>query len=238
MKDFREEFNKIVNLIETQNSFVFVRYGDGEVYLMEGKTIGKHTQAHLVDKWESSGFSKLGKELTNSIKNSDWYYGIPCKCCNEYCKNYLIKLINVPNEQFTYANLWANANYPLFLDWIKKINSEVVLIANKEAQKNLNKFPFRISEFFPIQDDCVNFYEKNSETLIEQLKSLSSRHQNKIFFVSAGPLSEVMINFLYNFNKYNKYVDVGSSLDEFTHQRTTRPYMIKGSMYNQKVCNF
>lgn len=238
MKNFKEEFFKIINKIETEDSFVFVRYGDGEVYLMEGRPISENTQAFLVDRWKSSGFTKLGAELVNSIKNRDWYYGIPCKCCNEPCKNYLINLINVPNDQFTYANLWVNSNYPLFIDWIKKIDSEVILIANRNAENNLSNFPFKIAEFFPVQDDCVNFYEKNSEELKKQLKVLSEKYEKKIFFISAGPLSEVIIDILYKFNKFNKYVDVGSSLDEYIHQKITRPYMVKGSGYNIKVCNF
>jgi hypothetical protein len=40
---------------------------------------------------------------------------------------------------------------------------------------------------------------------------------------------------MYNHNPNNKYIDVGSSLDEFIHGKLTRPYMNPYSQYaNQK----
>jgi hypothetical protein len=205
---------------------------------MEGKPITENTQAYKVDKWKSDGFTKLGVDLVNSIKNKDWYYGIPCECCNSSCKNFLLNLIDVPYEQFTYANLWVNSNYSLFMDWIKKIDSEVVIIANKNAKNNLDDFPFKVSEFFPIEDDCVNYYEKNSDELKKNLKKIAEKHKKTLFFISAGPLSEVIIDYLYKNNSQNKYIDVGSSLDEFIHKKKTRPYMMTGDLYNIKTCFF
>ena len=43
---------------------------------------------------------------------------------------------------------------------------------------------------------------------------------------------------MYTINKNNTYVDMGSSLDEFTHGKITRPYMIEGSMYSKEKSFF
>ena len=238
MKPFVEEFFRIVKLIETQDSFVFVRYGDGEVSLMQGKSITENTQAFVVDKWKSYGVNKLGQTLLETIKHKDWYFGIPCECCNLNCKNYLIQSIDVSENQLTYANLWVNSNYKLFLQWVQNLKIDVVLIGNENGLNNLQKFPFKVLEYFKVPNDCVNFYENNSESLITNLNELALKYNKTLFFISAGPLSEVIIHHLYNKNKINKYVDVGSSLDEFIHQKKTRPYMIEGTMYNKKICNF
>lgn len=237
IKDFKQEFYRIINLIETKNSFVFVRYGDGEVMLMNNQDVNENTQAFKIDKWKSKGETKLGNDLKISIKNKEWFYGIPCDCCNLNCKNYLLSLLEIPEEQITYANLLINSNYNLFLEWVKKIEN-VVLMVNKNAANNLDKFPFKIDEFFPISDNCVDFYEKNYEVFISQIEKLALKYNNKLFLISAGPLSEVIIHYMYQKNKNNKYIDVGSSLDEFTHNKITRPYMIKGNTYNLKKCIF
>lgn len=236
-KDFISEFHRIISLIESNDSFVFVRYGDGEVILMNGGVIDESTQAFMVDKWKSNGMTKLGNDLKLSLQNKSWYYGIPCECCNLSCKNYLLNLLNLPNEHITYANLWVNSNYNLFLKWVSKLD-DVVLMVNHNASENLKNFPFIINEFYPIQDDCVSFYENNYESFINDIKKISSKHTAKTFLISAGPLSEVIIHHMYNENKNNKYIDVGSSLDEYTHNKITRPYMIHGNMYNLKKCVF
>lgn len=238
MKTFKDEFNRIINLLENNDSFVFVRYGDGEVALMNGDDISENTQAFVVDNWKSTGNTKLGLDLKLSLTNKDWYFGIPCKCCNEKCKNYLLTLLNLPDEKITYANLWVNSNYELFLNWVKNINDEVILIANQNAENNLNDFPFKIKEFVPMPDNCVDYYETNSESLIVSLKNIVKKHTNSLFLISAGPLSEVIIHHMYNEKKINKYVDVGSSLDEYIHKKITRPYMTVGTEYNTKICTF
>ena len=43
---------------------------------------------------------------------------------------------------------------------------------------------------------------------------------------------------MYNANPNNKYIDVGSSIDEFTHGRKTRPYMDPKSNYSKEISYF
>ena len=48
------------------------------------------------------------------------------------------------------------------------------------------------------------------DTLLKKFKDI----KNELFFISCGPVSEIIINKLYTNNPYNSYVDVGSSIDE------------------------
>ena len=43
---------------------------------------------------------------------------------------------------------------------------------------------------------------------------------------------------MYKANPKNQYIDVGSSLDEFTHGRITRPYMDVNSPYSNEISKF
>lgn len=241
MKDFKNEFDRIINLIETKEPLVFVRYGDGETILMDGGEISTGTQAFTVDKWSSKvGQTKLGSRLKESLKHTEkeWIYGIPCECCNNACKMRILKQLNVSSDQVTYANLFVNSNYKFFINWVKSLSEDVFLITNKMAKNNLYKFPFKISNFFSIEDDCVNYFEKNDDIIIEELKKMVEGLNGVLFLVSAGPLAEVLIDELWKVNNTNRYIDVGSSLDEYIHGKVTRPYMVTNNIYNLKYCKF
>ena len=237
-KDFKKEFYRIVNLVDSNKPFCFLRFGDGELMIMNNEIVDKETQAFKVDKWTSSGNNKLGSELKKviSISDKNWIFGIPCKCCNNKCKKEYLKLLKSDKEQITYANLFINSNYPHFKKWIENLNRNVVLIAN-EVGKN-NAYPFAVLKYIPIPDDCVNYFENNEKVFIQNLKESVKDFSNQLFFISAGPLSEAIIYYLYSENPSNTYIDLGSSLDEYVHKNTTRPYMIEGSIYNKRVCIF
>jgi hypothetical protein len=67
------------------------------------------------------------------------------------------------------------------------------------------------------------------------IDSIASQHTDTLFLVSAGPLSEAIIHRLYSKNPNNRYIDVGSSLDEIVHGKKTRPYMVEGTQYYGEI---
>lgn len=239
--DFKKEFNRIVGVIDSKQPICFVRYGDGEVMIMNNSPVPQSTQAYSIDKWSSNGGkTKLGDKLIEVLnhKEKEWIYGIPCKCCNNTCKNHLLSKLDLPINQITYANLFVNSNYNLFLEWIKKLDEEVILITNESVKNNLTRYPFKVKDYFPIKDDCLNYYEKNDLIFTENLKETFKNTENTLFLISAGPLSELIIHELWSINKTNRLIDVGSSLDFYTHNKITRPYMVTGNYYNLKKCDF
>jgi len=239
--DFKTELTKLIERIESRKPFCFLRYGDGEAMLMKNRPIPAATQAYSIDKWYSpGGETKVGNKLREILKTEepDWLFGIPCECCNLPCKNYLINELKIGKTQITYANMFVNSNHPYFLEWLKTMTEDVVIIANRNGLDNINKFPFKVKEYFPIENDCVNYYEINSEIFIDSLQDKFANARNTLFFISAGPLSEIIIQELWSLNKTNRLVDVGSSLDLFIHDKITRPYMESSSYYHTKKCIF
>jgi hypothetical protein len=109
-------------------------------------------------------------------------------------------------------------------------------MAKRSAKKE--NFPFKVAEFFPFQDDCIRYWNEYGDDYINQLIDYVSQIENKTFFISAGPISEIIIHTLYNINPNNQYIDVGSSIDEYVHGNKTRPYMDNNGIYNKIIPNF
>jgi hypothetical protein len=140
------------------------------------------------------------------------------------------------NHNITFSNIFVNKNYNNFIEFIKNIDKEIILIANKRCMNS--DYPFNIIKKIPIENNCISWYEDNKSIIISVLKKLSKDYNNKLFLISAGPLSEIIIDNLYNENKNNTYIDVGSSIDIFTHKHNTRPYQTNNSQDNKKECYF
>lgn len=239
--DFNKDFEYLVNRIFVQKTpTVFTRYGDGELALMVGKEIPSYSQACVQDKWTApSKKTLLGKDLGNSLKNNDpeWFVGIPCDCCNPSAKNtyfYNLQELNVNVKNVTYANLFINGNYKKFKTFLNSIKEDVVVLANKEGKDK--KYPFNVKQFISIEDDCVNFWQNEKDKFLEEIKQTVSNINETLFLISAGPMSEPIIDFLWSLNKTNRYIDIGSSLDEYTKGRITRPYMVESEEYSKRVC--
>jgi len=241
-KNFISDFDYLVDRIFNKKiPTVFSRYADGELALMMGKEIPNYSQAYMEDKWNApQGKTLLGKDLGNTLKNKDeeYFYGISCGCCDLNARNIIMANLfraGVKTENITYSNLWINGNYKKFKLICENLKEDVVYIGNYIGKDKT--YPFNIKQYFSIQDDCVNFWENNKSELLEELKQLL-KYNNTLFFISAGPMSEVIIDFLWNNNKSNRYVDVGSALDEYSKGRKTRPYMIESQPYYNKNCEF
>jgi hypothetical protein len=243
-QDFDKDFIFLTNRIffEKKPTY-FSRYADGELALMLGKEIPSFSQASLQDKWTAPpNKTLLGKDLTISLKNTNpnKVYAISCGCCDSFAKKvYLdnLKIAGVNIENITFSNLWINGNYEKFKNVIdKQITEKVVLIANVEGSNK--NYPFDLYEFFSVQNDCVNFWQSKKNDFILELNKHFSKYTNTLFLISAGPMSEVIIESLITINQSNRYIDVGSALDEYTKGRKTRPYMQQNQLFFQKKCIF
>jgi hypothetical protein len=242
-QDFVKDFDYLIDRIFVKKQHtIFSRYADGELALMLGREIGTFTQAYQIDKWKSPGIkTELGKELEDTLKNNskDKFYAISCGCCDASGRDILLQKLkdnNIDIGNITFSNLWINGNYKRVKKIIENIKEDVILIANKEG---LNKiYPFEVSQYLPIEDDCVNFWNDSKEELVKNLENMSAKP--KLYLISAGPLSEVIIELLVKMdvNKLGRYIDIGSALDEFTKGYKTRPYMDENQIYYNQVCNF
>lgn len=238
MKDFKKDFDYFTELINSGKNFAYARYADGEVALMRGKEIGEGSQAYNVDNWSSPGqLTKTGKQLEESLLHTEdnYYYAISSNTDWDSDHEFLMSRIRIPNN-ITFANLWINANYQKMKAFYQNLKKEVYVICNQKAKKE--SFPFPVAELFPFPDNCVAYWEQHGDDYIYQLSEYVSQIQDKTFFISCGPISEIIIDKLYKVNPNNQYIDVGSSMDEFVHGHKTRPYMDTATKYASEVSYF
>lgn len=235
-KSFSEEFDYFITKISNNENFAFTRFADGERSILENKCVYYNTQAYVIDKWSFNNNKIFSEDLLKTSKHREhnYYYAISCKCCEPDGLSYYKNLLD--NHNITFSNLFINANYKKFINFTKQLKRKVVIIANKNCLTA--EYPFEVLQKIPIEDDCVNWYEKNKQIVVEGMKVLANKYNNTLFFISAGPLSEILIHNLYINNANNCYIDVGSSLDVYTHKKITRPYQIKNSEYEKKECIF
>ena len=238
MRDFNKDFEFFTNLILSDKNFAYGRYADGEVRLMLGKGVGAGSQAYNVDKWQAPNqLTKVGRELLESLDHTEdnYYYAISATSDFSGDNTFLDGKIKV-RSNITFANLWINANYQKMKAFYHELKKDVYLICNQKARKE--SFPFPVAEIFPFPDDCIRYWESYGDNYMEQLGEYVAQVSNKTFFISCGPVSEIIIDRLYKLNPNNQYVDVGSSIDEFVHGYPTRPYMDPSSKYAREVSYF
>lgn len=238
MGNFNDDFEYFWSLIEKEENFTFARYADGEVMLMKGYQVSEITQAFSIDKWKAPNIlTKVGVELMLTLNHteSNYFYAISSKSDNVNDYQYLKENIKQTEDKLTFANLWINGNY-LSMKLKLCINKrEVILICNEEAK--IENFPFNVTEIIPFPNDCINFWETNSVEFLDKINKFKDLN-NQLFFISCGPISEIIIHKLYENNPNNTYVDVGSSIDEYVHGKLTRPYMDPSSFYSKMISSF
>jgi hypothetical protein len=239
MEKFNTDFDFFWELINKEENFSYSRYADGEIRLMKGIDINLSSQAFIEDKWSTSiGMTKTGEQLMETLHHteSNYYYAISAPTDNIDDYTYLINNISQTKENITFANLWINANYYKSKEKHKELRREVILICNQNGLKE--NFPFNVVDLIQFPDDCVNFWETNSDVFLNNLINRFKDSNNKLFFISCGPISEIIIHYLYINNPNNTYIDVGSSIDEYVHGRITRPYMVTGTQYYNEISKF
>lgn len=206
--------------LRKKEPFAIMRYGDGEKYILDDRTI----QVGTCDNWKYTSGSKMHKQLLKTLKmtNTNVYYGVSgLSDCPETYKYYYNTILNKSN--ITYANIFVNQNYPKLVEFLKSFEAGCVLIScNRPETGKIGAVS--VIEHVPISDKLVNDWDARCDEYLSIMKTLAARYNRTLFFVSAGPLSEVFIQTMYELNPDNTYVDVGSAIDEFTKGVVTRPY--------------
>ena len=225
-----KEFDKFWQKIENGENFVLLRYGDGERAIMCGEKVTAQ------EGWVSPNYiSELGRALLDTLDNKDpnVYYGISCPCCDP--RAYFWYSTRIKNKNRTFANLWVNANYQKFITKFDALQRDAILIANHNAHGkkigNLN-----ILKHYEIGDDCISFWENDAPALVEQIKNEFGDRKDLLYVVSAGPMSEPIIMELFHNSPDNCYIDFGSSIDKYIHNKQTRPYMDPKTTYAKQRC--
>ena len=128
----------------------------------------------------------------------------------------------------SYATLFINKNYQFFENWLVKfINSKnrwkIILIANSLINKDI-KWAYK---YYPVPERVVERWNEISYSLLPKLENEAMKN-NLIFFVSAGPASNIIISNLITINNKNIYIDLGSAIEIITKGFSTRSYINNG----------
>lgn len=224
------DFDRIWKKIENRENFALLRYADGEKAVMMGESIVG------IDGWETPNkLTSLGNDLLNSLKIKDdrIFYGIACPCCDPITHVWLKNILDSKN--ITFSNIFVNKNYKKFIQSFEKLTQDAVVIANDKARNrkigNLN-----VLKYYGVGNQCVEFWDKNSGELIEEIKNDFGSRNNLLYVVSAGPMSEVIIIELFKNNPNNIYIDFGSSVDRYIHSDLNRSYVDDKSDCAKRNC--
>ena len=226
-----DEFEKFWNMLDNNENFALLRYGDGERAIMEGR------QVLAQEGWHSPDYiGSLGKALLETIEyDSDKLFkGISCPCCDQSAFHWYSSRIK-NKKSITFANVFVNGNYHKFKNRFSSLKRDAVFIGNyRSVDKKIGSL--NILKYYTVSDDCFSFWDENARSMLEKIKQEFGRRSDLLYVVSAGPMSEPIIVDLLKHNPNNCYIDFGSSIDEFTHEVKTRPYMLLESPYSKLRC--
>ena len=122
--DYENEFYFFISLISCKIPFSFIRFGDGENYIMKGETIeSKQDNWHWNPKFQK--FRKSLIESTSICINTNCFIGIPCKNWIDLSKSILSFSKCTSSKYMSYATLFINNNFIKFNKWISQfINNQ------------------------------------------------------------------------------------------------------------------
>ena len=236
-----QEYQKYWGKIKRGENFMFLRYGDGERMLMLGQEV------HAQEGWQAPNkLTSLGLALQKTLNtatpppknylnaDSTVTYAVTCPCCNSELYFWYLQHLK-PDTSITTANVWINANFPKFKRDFLELKRDAVLITNYRGKgKTFGKL--NIKKHYTVDDDCVNFWEREGQALIKQIIDETGKEENLLYAFSAGPLSEPIMIELYKNNPNNCYIDFGSALNFIIHDGITRPFMLENHPLAKKTC--
>lgn len=255
MKTFRSDFNKLFTKIKTGENFAFSRFSDGELFILENLElkldnnliqVGKDIVRGPYKKADFKHFDpNIHQEFRNKLissfkhKQTNYYKGISCSCCVGKPRfDWQIEQHGGDDESLTWANLWVNGNYPLFIFNVLPVlySKRVVFTCNSEA--NLSKFPFVVKDFRVGYNAMINDWH-----VITQMKEWIEQEkvENHLFLFSASSFTNIAIYDLYREFPNNTYVDIGTCLAPMMDMPIERGYLqafwnYHSNMDIQKIC--
>ncbi len=239
MKTFDGDFNKFLNKIKSGEHFSLSRWGDGELMILEGKSIDIRSKGNGEFRFDPNITDYIGvrnKLLLSYVNKDDNYYiGIACPCCVGQEKYQYMKSKSLQDEEhLTWANIFVNANYIRTINELipELSNHNINLVINKNSK--LNNLPFIPKNVWHVGTDAWHDDYYLVDKIIKNIKT--NNIQNELFLFAAGPLANILTYELWEYgSKNNTYIDIGSILDPYLQLKLTRGYHLGAPTLN-KVC--
>ena len=230
MKDFRQEFTKLITKIKNNEQFAFARFSDGELFIMQNKTVilaenhyitGEIKGPNIYTEEEQKEFLPerdqfYREKLIECFKTRapNYFKGI-CTSSDPHLANenfqYQIELHGGDHETLTFSNLLINANYSRFVEEMVPlfVARDIIYVVNKLA--DTTQLPFPIKKKFEIGSNCmIDDYRR-----VDEIKEyINSNNINEhIVLCSAASLSNFIIRDCFLENNNNTFLDIGSCLN-------------------------
>ncbi len=239
-KTFSNDLALLNEKLITKDNFSLVRFGDGEMIVINGQSIDLSEKCNGEHKYNpaSERDEEFRQILSDSLtfKNSQYYIGLPCRCCvgDKQCDN-LRSQSQQDERNLTWANIFVNSNYPIFLQsTVKALQSRTThIICHNKA--DLSHLTFTIQKDFRVGANAwVNDYHSS----IEEISQFIEEHNinNEVFIFCAGVLSNMLIYELTRRHSNNTYIDAGSVFDDIMNLGKTRKYLKGSKKQLKKVC--
>jgi len=226
MKTYKEDLSFIYNKLKNKEKFAFSKYSDGEYSILIDKLITN------CDGWTYD--PKIHQEYKNELLKSfqfnhkGYYVGIMCPCCvNIKDVDWMRNNVKVDKDHLTWANLFVNSNYEFFkTQFIKEFeNHDIIIVANSKATIENLPFKNKIEEHIKITDTAW----KDNFDLLDILPK--KEYKDKLFLFCAGPLGNMLSYRMWESNKSNIYLDIGSTLNPYLVGNNRRYLKGKETLY-------
>jgi hypothetical protein len=227
MKEFNNELIKMYERLKSRQPFSFSKFADGEWFMMRGIPINNNEFNYTPE----DDFYKTKLIESFKFKDKDYYVGISCPCCQGQEHKNMMDFSEQDNEHLTFANIFVNSNYEtykkLFIEEYK--NWEIHLVANKNSK--IENLPFKIEKFYPVENTAWKY----NYNLIDEIKQ--ANNVGKLFLFACGPFGNMLAHQLWESNKKNTYLDIGSTLNPWLQSEGfKRDYYNGGLVYKDRNC--
>lgn len=227
-KNFKKEIEILFNRLKNKEYFSFSKYADGEWFIMRNIPINNNEFNFTIN--DQFYRNKLIESF--KFKDEKYYVGVSCSCCQGIEHNNMVNFSEQKEKNLTFANIFVNSNYEFYKNnFIKEFsNWDVHLVANKKSK--IENLPFEIEKFYPVDSTAwLSNYD-----LIEKIKIKNNK--NKLFLFACGPFGNMLAHQLWEDNKHNTYLDIGSTLNPWLESEGFKRdyYNNKNSLYTNREC--
>jgi hypothetical protein len=113
-------------------------------------------------------------------KRPDYIYGIASMQYPEVNKWYKE---NIKSNHKTFATIFVNNNRKKFREVLHNIKEDVVIVGNKRGYNR--EYPFNVIEYYPVMNDCVNWFEENRKIIDEMCEQIATYYKNTLVLFCA-----------------------------------------------------
>ena len=239
MKNFKEHFYYFKAKILNSEPFAFSRFSDGEMFILQNRQlkldqnliqVGENISPGPYKKPDFKHFDpEKHQEFQNKLieafrhKQKNYYKGISCSCCvGKENFDWQISLHGGDDDSLTWANLWVNSNYPLFIEQVLPLfySKKCVFIGNENA--NIQSLPFIVKDFRVGYNAMINDLD-----VIDDMKKWikNNKIENHVFLFSASTFSNLAIYELFKNDDSNTFIDIGTCLSPMIEMPIERDYL-------------